>query len=134
MIEINEIEIIREHVEEQLSMSRDNNLKSIKHEIEDGVFGGQYVNENGRHYYVVAACSTIEDYYWVRINKDREIQFSSCVGVPGEVLSETPADMTVLDYLLKWEAEDVAKKVYTYIESTGHDMLFTKVNIKGKLY
>lgn len=131
---IDEKYIIRHHIEEQLSMSRDNNLKSIKHEIEDSVFGGQYVNENGRHYYVVAACSTIEDYYWVRINKDREIQFSSCVGVPGEVLSEIPADMSVLDYLLRWEAEDVAKKVYEYIESTGHDVLFTKVNIKGKLY
>jgi hypothetical protein len=131
---IDEKYIIRHHIEEQLSMNKDNNLKSIKADIENGKFGGQYVNENGRHYYVVAACSTIEDYYWVRINKDREIQFSSCVGVPGEVLSETPADMSVLDYLLKWEAEDVAKKVYTYIESTGHDMLFTKVNIKGKLY
>lgn len=131
---IDEKYIIRHHIEEQLSMNRGNNLKQIKHEIEDGIFGGQYVNENGRHYYVVAACSTIEDYYWVRINKDREIQFSSCVGVPGEVLSETPADMSVLDYLLKWEAEDVAKKVYTYIESTGNDVLFTKVNIKGKLY
>lgn len=134
MIALDKIWLIKEHINEQLSMSGDNNLKSIKHEIEDGVFGGQYVNENGRHYYVVAACSTIEDYYWVRINKDREIQFSSCVGVPGEVLSETPADMSVLDYLLKWEAEDVAKKVYTYIESTGNDVLFTKVNIKGKLY
>ena len=134
MIEINEIEIIREHIEEQRSMAGDNNLKQIKKEIENGKFGGQYVNENGRHYYVVAACSTIEDYYWVRINKDREIQFSSCVGVPGEVMNEVPADMTVLDYLLKWEPEDVAKKVYEYIESTGHDMLFTKVNIKGKLY
>ena len=133
-MEIDEKYIIRHHIEEQLSMNRDNNLKSIKDDIENGKFGGQYVNENGRHYYVVAACSTIEDYYWVRINKDREIQFSSCVGVPGEVLSETPADMSVLDYLLKWEAEDVAKKVYTYIDSTGHDMLFTKVNIKGKLY
>ena len=131
---MNEIEIIREHIEEQLSMNRDNNLKQIKDEIENGKFGGQYVNENGRHYYVVAASSTIEDYYWVRINKDREIQFSSCVGVPGEVLSEIPADMSVLDYLLRWEAEDVAKKVYSYIDSTGHDMLFTKVNIKGKLY
>jgi hypothetical protein len=131
---IDEKYIIRHHIEEQLSMDRDNNLKSIKHEIEDGVFGGQYVNENGRHYYVVAACSTIEDYYWVRINRDREIQFSSCVGVPGEVLSEIPADMSVLDYLLRWEAEDVAKKVYSYIDSTGHDILFTKVNIKGKLY
>jgi hypothetical protein len=134
MIEINEIEIIREHVEEQLSMSRDNNLKSIKREIEDGKFGGQYVNENGRHYYVVAACSTIEDYYWVRINKDREIQFSSCVGNPGDVMNEIPADMSVLDYLLKWEPEVVAKKVYEYVNSTGHDILFTKVNIKGKLY
>lgn len=131
---IDEKYIIRHHIEEQLSMNRDNNLKSIKDDIENGKFGGQYVNEDGRHYYVVAACSTIEDYYWVRINKDREIQFSSCVGVPGEVLSETPADMSVLDYLLKWEAEDVAKKVYTYIESTGNDVLFTKVNIKGKLY
>ena len=131
---IDYIEGIKAHIQEQLSMNMDNNLKSIKDDIENGKFGGQYVNENGRHYYVVAACSTIEDYYWVRINKDREIQFSSCVGVPGEVLSETPADMSVLDYLLKWEAEDVAKKVYTYIESTGHDMLFTKVNIKGKLY
>lgn len=131
---IDYIEGIKAHIEEQLSMNMDNNLKSIKDDIENGKFGGQYVNENGRHYYVVAACSTIEDYYWVRINKDREIQFSSCVGVPGEVLSETPADMSVLDYLLKWEAEDVAKKVYSYIESTGKDVLFTKVNIKGKLY
>ena len=131
---IDEKYIIRHHIEEQLSMNRDNNLKSIKADIEDGKFGGQYVCDGGRHYYVVAACSTIEDYYWVRINKDREIQFSSCVGAPGEVLSETPADMSVLDYLLKWEAEDVAKKVYSYIESTGKDMLFTKVNIKGKLY
>ena len=133
-MEIDEKYIIRHHIEEQLSMDRDNNLKQIKDEIENGKFGGQYVNENGRHYYVVAACSTIEDYYWVRINKDREIQFSSCVGVPGEVLSEIPADMSVLDYLLRWEPENVAKKVYSYIDSTGHDMLFTKINIKGKLY
>ena len=133
-MKIDEKYIIRHHIEEQLSMNRENNLKSIKHEIEDGIFGGQYVNEAGKNYYVVAACSTIEDYYWVRINKDREIQFSSCVCNPGKVLNETPADMTVLDYLLKWEPEDVAKKVYEYVDSTGHDILFTKVNIKGKLY
>ena len=28
----------------------------------------------------------------------------------------------------------VAKKVYEYIDSTGHDVLFTKVNVNGKLY
>ena len=115
-------------------MGRENNLKLIKAEIENGKFGGQYVNENGRHYYVVAACSTIEDYYWVRINKNREIQFSSCVGNPGDIMNEVPSDMLMLEYLLKWEPKDVAKKLYEYVESTGHDMLFTKVNIKGKLY
>lgn len=131
---IDEIRAIKEHIKEMLSMDRDNNLKSIKEDIEYGKYGGKYVNENGRHYYVVAACSTVEDYYWVRINKDREIQFSSCVGNPGVVMNEVPADMSVLDYLLKWESEEVAKKVYSYIDSTGHDMLFTKINIKGKLY
>ena len=134
MLIIDEIKAIKAHIKEMLSMDRDNNLKSIKEDIEYGKYGGKYVNENGRHYYVVAACSTVEDYYWVRINKDREIQFSSCVGNPGEILDNAPADMSVLDYLIRWESEDVAKKVYEYIDSTGHDVLFTKVNINGKLY
>lgn len=134
MLIIDEIKAIKEHIKEMLNMDRDNNLKLIKDEIENGKFGGQYVNENGRHYYVVAACSTVEDYYWVRINKDREIGFSSCVGNPGEILDNAPADMSVLDYLIRWEGDDVAKKVYEYIDSTGHDVLFTKVNVNGKLY
>lgn len=128
------IDIIKTHIQVCLEMDRDNNLKLIKDEIESGKYGGKYVNENGRHYYIVAACSTVEDYYWVRINKDREIGFSSCVGNPGEILDEAPADMSVLDYLMKIDPQEIVDDVKRYIESTGHDVLFTKVNINGILY
>lgn len=131
---IDEIKAIKEHIKVCLEMDKDNNLKSIIKDIEDNIYGGKYVVDNGIHYYVVAACSTIEDYYWVRINKNREIQFASCVGSPGDILNEVPADMTVLDYLIRWEGKEVADKVKEYIESTGHDVLFTKVNINGVLY
>lgn len=131
---IDEIKAIKVHIDVMLNMHGDNNLKLIKEEIESGKYGGRYVNDGGRHYYVVAACSTVEDYYWVRINKDREIGFSSCVGNPGEVMDEVPMDMSVLDYLIRWEGDEVASKVKEYVDSTGHDVLFTKVNVNGKLY
>lgn len=134
MIEINEIEVIRDHIEEQLNMKRDNNLKQIKKDIEEGVYGGRYVKDHGNYYYVIGACATIEDYYWVKINKHREICFDSCVGVPGELIFEVPENMIFLEYLLTWEAKDVADKVKSFVESTGKDVLFTKINIKGELY
>lgn len=63
-----------------LNMDRDNNLKLIKEDVESGKYGGQYVNDGGMHYYVVAI------------------------------------------------------KVKEYVDSTGHDVLFTKVNVNGALY
>lgn len=134
MMLIDEIKAIKEHISVMLNMDRDNNLKLIKEDIEGGEYGGKYVNDGGKHYYIVAACSTIEDYYWVRINKDREISFDSCVGNPGKVMNEVPADMSVLDYLIRWEGDEVASKVKEYVDSTGHDVLFTKVNVNGTLY
>ena len=134
MILINEIKAIKEHIEEQLNMKRDNNLKLIKQDIEEGVYGGRYVKDHGITYYVVGACATLEDYYWVKINKHREICFDSCVGAPGDLLFEVPDEMISLEYLLKWEAKDVADKVKSFVESTGKDVLFTKINIKGELY
>lgn len=131
---MDEIKAIKEHISVMLNMDRYNNLKLIKDDIEIGKYGGQYVNDGGKHYYVVAACSSIEDYYWVRINKDREISFSSCVGNPGEVMDKVPEDMSVLDYLIRWEGDEISSQVKEYINSTGHDVLFTKVNINGKLY
>lgn len=131
---IDEIRAIKEHIKEMLNMDRDNNLKSIKEDIECGKYGGKYVKDGDNYYYVVAACSTIEDYYWVRINRNREIIFSSCVGNPGDVIDYIPSDLSVLDYLIRWESDEVAKKIYEYVNSTGHDVLFTKVNVNGKLY
>lgn len=129
------IEDIKKHIKEQLEMERDNNLKLIKKEIEEGEIGGHYCKSINDVFYVVAATSTIEDYYYVVINRDREIKFISCVGSL-EVLNEIPptTDMYVLDYLIRFDGEEIANDVKQYIEKTKTDVLFTKVNVNGKLY
>lgn len=53
-----------------------------------------------------------------------------------EVLNEIPptTDMYVLDYLIRFDGEEIANDVKRYIEKTKTDVLFTKVNINGRLY
>ena len=131
---MNDIEIIKNHIKEQLNSPRDNNLKSIKNDIESGVFGGRFVNDNGKHYYVVAATSTIEDYYWVLIDKDRNIRFSSCVGNPGVVIDIVPIDMTVVYWIITHNPKEFANVIKAHIDETEADVLFTKINLEGKLY
>ena len=53
---MDEIKAIKEHISVMLNMDRYNNLKLIKDDIEIGKYGGQYVNDRGEHYYVVAVC------------------------------------------------------------------------------
>lgn len=129
------IKDIKKHIREQLEMERDNNLKLIKKEIEEGEIGGHYCESINDVFYVVAATSTIEDYYYVVINRDREIKFISCVGSL-EVLNEIPptTDMYVLDYLIRFDGEEIANDVKRYIEKTKTDVLFTKINVNGRLY
>lgn len=107
--------------------------EEIRTEIEDGLFGGKYcVDCTGKLYYVVGAVDSGEDYYYIGINGKRQICFLSCIGGLNVVDCNVP-DFTVLNYLIKNEAEDVATDVKRYI-STTNDILFTKININGKLY
>jgi hypothetical protein len=129
------IKEIKQYVDEQLKSSRENNAKIIKHEIESGKIGGRYCLEGGgpNVYYVVAATSTDEDYYWVCIDKRRNVRFSSCVGRMDPV-ADQGLDFSILDYLIKHDPKSIYERVIDYINSTGSDYLFTKINIGGKLY
>ena len=133
---IDEIKAIKDHIELQLNMERENNLKLIKQEIEDpnNGYGGKYINSNGKYYLVVAACSTIEDYYYVLVDKDRYKSFSSCVGSPGDIIDYVPAEMSIVQYLIENEPKDFAENIKRYVNNTGHDVLFTKINLLGTLY
>lgn len=128
------IDIIRTHVKVCLEMDRDNNLKNIKKEIEEGVLGGRYVYDvTGNYYYIVGASSTAEDYYYIAINEDREIHFLSCVGKLN-VVDTLPPGMTTLDYLIRLDPQEIADDVKRYVNSTGKDVMFTKLIINGLQY
>lgn len=126
-------ELISEHIKDSLEMERNNNLKDIKAEIEQGKYGGVYVRSCGKCYYVVGATSTTEDYYYVCLNNDRDLHFISCVGKL-DVLEEPPINMSILDWLIQHEPDYLAEHVKEEIDKLKTDVLFTKVNINGTLY
>lgn len=130
---MNDITLIENHIKEQLNMERENNLKLIKKDIEENGYGGKYIYDGRKYYYITAATSTIEDYYYVALNEDREIHFISCVGKLN-IQEHLPPGMETLDYVLNIDPRDIADDIKKYIKRTGSDVLFTKININGELY
>lgn len=130
---MNDIKLIENHIKEQLNMERENNLKLIKKDIEENGYGGKYIYDGRKYYYITAATSTIEDYYYVALNEDREIHFISCVGKLN-IQEQLPPGMETLDYVLNIDPRDIADDIKKYIKRTGSDVLFTKININGELY
>ncbi len=126
---------IKEHIKNQLEMEKENNLKLIKYDIEHGELGGKYIRgSRGQIFYVAAASSTIEDYYWVLLDTDRKVYYDSCVAKPGEILEYIPASMSVLQYIIDNDPECLAEDIRNAVENAGEDVLFTKINLGGKLY
>ena len=130
---MDDIKLIENHIKEQLNMERENNLKLIKKDIEENGYGGKYIYDGRKYYYITAATSTIEDYYYVALNEDREIHFISCVGKLN-IQEQLPPGMETLDYVLNIDPRDIADDIKKYIKRTGSDVLFTKININGELY
>ena len=126
-------DIISEHIAQCLSAEGTNNMKQIKDEIEYSVYGGKYCTDGTNVFYIVGATSTDEDYYYIGIDKFRTIKFLSCVACL-KVVDEYNINFSVLDYLIKHEPETIAADVKRYINSIDTDVLFTKININGKLY
>lgn len=131
---MNKVQEIKKWVDIDLNSPNENNATIIKSDIESGRVGGRYCLECGgpNVYYVVAATSTDEDYYWVCIDKRMNMKFSSCVGRMDPI--DPDINFSVLDYLIKHDPKSIYDKVVNFINSTGTDYLFTKINIGGKLY
>lgn len=131
---MNKIQEIKKWVDANLNSPNENNAKLIKSDIESGEVGGRYCRYacGKDQYYVVCATSTDEDYYWVGLDQQRNVHFSSCVGRMDPI--EPNINFSVLDYLIKYDPKSIYDKVVDFINSTGTDYLFTKINIGGKLY
>ena len=110
------------------------NRTEIRNEIENGVLGGKWCKDcTGNIYYVVAAVETDEDYYYVGIDRDRKINFLSCIGRIDVIENYSYLNSGMIGYLIKFEPDIIVNDVKRYI-STIKDRLFTLININGELY
>lgn len=124
--------INREHVNNKLSESNTNNAKLIKEEAKD--LCGNYVDFFGcRCGYLLGATCGYNDYYWVYINKDLKIGFSSCVCNPTKLDKIPSMDFSVLDYLINNDVESIIEKIKDILK-TVDDVFFTPIYINGKEY
>ena len=79
---------------------------------------------------LVGASISIEDYYWVYINSDRKLCFSSCVGKYELVEeNELPPKMSVLIYLMNHDRESLRELVNNKISEYKFDKLITDIYI-----
>lgn len=115
------------------------NIHSIRKIVEK--YGGHFVAHGGWGHLdnleddeigvLVAATSTLEDYYYVIVDKDLHVCYSSCVGkiVPLDELTEIPDSFSKLSKMLKNNKEELIKIIEESLNNSKYDRLITKINI-----
>ena len=81
---------------------------------------------------LVAATSTLEDYYYVIVNKDLTISYSSCVGrlILLDEMTEIPDSFSKLSKLLHNDKAELKRIVEEKVNSSKFDKLITEINIQ----
>lgn len=119
---------IRIGIKDEEESKNENNLKSIRRKIEEN--GGKFIKTDfkEKEALLLGAVATDEDYYYVSVDAEYNVEFDSCVGKFGEVLSECPKA------LRKFKPENVSQKtserVFNALRSRMIDspaMFFTKI-------
>ena len=124
---------IIKHIEEMKSSPSENNLKRIYNKVIN--MGGNLIIEynSAQCYYLVGAVSTHEDYYYVVLDKDRELRFLTCAGKI-ELADVIPADFSVLLYLVSHDPNSLVQYIRNTIDTSKVDVLFTPIIINNKHY
>lgn len=124
---------IIKHIEEMKSSPSENNLKRIYNKVIN--MGGNLIIEynSAQCYYLVGAVSTHEDYYYVVLDKDRELRFLTCTGKI-ELADVIPADFSVLLYLVSHDPNSLVQYIRNTIDTSKVDVLFTPIIINNKQY
>lgn len=129
-------EATQKHIDDQLNDPEPNNLKLIKSYVEDGKYGGKIcLDPVGKPFYVVAATSTFEDYYYLGFTGETKLSFISGVGKLNPLeSSEIPVEMNIVRWMVENTPKAVVDRVKRFVDNCEYDVLFTKINIEGVLY
>ena len=124
--------IMKERYDEYLKVSIRESLKdknnSIHHIMEScRKDGGKIVDIGlGECGLLVGATATLEDYYWVIIDKDKKIQFETCVG-KYKIVDDVPKDCKFL--LDKKNESELFNLVIKGVNATMFDIMITPIYI-----
>lgn len=78
---------------------------------------GKYVSFGGwQSGFLVGAAMDDEDFYWVFLNSERKVNFSSCVGRYEVLEGPNSPDFSVLDYIIKNNPEEIKNQVDSYFK------------------
>lgn len=127
-------DLIKKRIDSQLANKTENNMQLIKKEIENKRGGYFELSSRGDIGYIVGASSTLEDYYYVYIDKLNNIGFQSCVGKIKYLGKNMPNnDFSVVDWLIKHDPNSLVIKIKNVLQRNP-DVLFTSIYINGKRY
>lgn len=122
----------RTFVNERLKENQSNNAKLIVEEAKE--LCGNYVDYFGCQVgYLLGATCGHDDYYWMYIDKNLKICYSSCVSNPTKLNEMPNNDFSVLNYLIETEPESIIEKVKDSFTRCD-DVMFTPLYINGKEY
>ncbi len=112
---------------EDARKNKKSNYNVIVNEV--NMDGGKYIKfDNNDIGFLICATSTIEDYYYVYMDKDKNIKMSSCVG-GYEVIkpSEIPQNLAVLSYIRKHDKLYIKEIITRYVKNLKYDKVITKI-------
>lgn len=122
----------REYLKGQLENDKENNAKLIIREAKK--LCGNYVDFYGCcGGYLLGATCGFDDYYWLYIDNNLKIRYSSCVGNPSLSDDIPNINYSVLDYLIRNDSESIIEKIKESF-SKCDDIMMTPVYINGKEY
>lgn len=108
--------------------NKDSSIHLIKYTVSR--YSGTIVDISGDYGLLIGATATLEDYYWVYIDSDLKVCYSSCVGGIDEI-EEIPAKFSILSYMMKNQKQDLLDKVMKSINShKDTDLLITPITIR----
>lgn len=127
-------DLIKKRIDSKLANKTENNMQLIKKEIEKKRGGYFELSNGGDIGYIVGASSTLEDYYYVYVDKSNNIGFQSCVGKIKYIGKNIPNNnFSVVDWLIKHDPKSLVIKIKNVLQR-NQDVLFTSIYLNGKRY
>lgn len=125
-------ELNKKWYHEQMASKEETNAKLFSTEAPYKC--GRFCKEFDKYGFVCGITLGDDDYYWLIINEDRTISYSSGVGYPEYYDSdELPSSLYVLNYLLDNQPEEIIDIIKKSLQKNS-DYLFTKIYLKNKSY